>query len=81
MAWENTPSTSQRLLADDAIMYITPSLQKMTVKKTQEYVKLLEKSEADWLMEFQPDKCFVIRITRKKMVHRFPYIFHGHTLA
>ena len=26
-------------------------------------------------MEFHPDKCTVIRITRKKIIHRYPYTY------
>jgi hypothetical protein len=32
-------------------------------------------------MAFHPDKCSIIRITRKKYVHTYPYTLHGHTLS
>ena len=32
-------------------------------------------------MEFHPDKCSVIRIARKKTIHRYPYTPHGQILA
>ena len=41
----------------------------------------MERWEADWLMEFHPDKCSVIRITMKKEMHRYPYTLHGQILA
>ena len=41
----------------------------------------MERWEADWLMEFHPGKCSVIRITRKKTIHRYPYTLHGQILA
>ena len=57
--------------------YTSPLLQKTTAKKLQEDLQTLEKWEADWLMTFHPDKCSVIRITRKKTIHRYPYTLHG----
>ena len=41
----------------------------------------MERWEADWLIEFHPDRCSVIRITRKKTIHRYPYTLHGQILA
>ena len=41
----------------------------------------MERWEADWLMEFHPGKCSVIRITRKKTIHRYPCTLHGQILA
>ena len=37
--------------------------------------------EADWLIEFHPDKCTVIRITRKKTIHSYPYTLPGQILS
>ena len=32
-------------------------------------------------MEFHPSKCFVLRVTRKKSVQRYPYNLQGHVLS
>ena len=32
-------------------------------------------------MECHPDKCSVIRITKKKTIHRYPYTLHYQILA
>ena len=42
-------------------------------EKLQEELQALERWEADWLMEFHPDECSVIRITMKKTDHGYPY--------
>ena len=44
-------------------------------------LQALERWEPDWLMEFHPDKYPIIRISRKKTIHRYPYTLHGHILA
>ena len=41
----------------------------------------MERWEADWLMEFHLDKCSVIRITRKKTIHTYPYTLNDQILA
>ena len=45
----------------------------------------MERWEADWLVEFHPDKCSVIKITRKKIINRYPYLdtllVHGQILT
>ena len=32
-------------------------------------------------MEVHPGKCYVIRITRKKTIHQYPYTLHGQILT
>ena len=65
-----------RVFADDTIVYLT-------VKSTQDAQTLqndlfsLENSESDWSMEFNPDKCEILRISRKKYPVLFPYKLHG----
>ena len=44
-------------------------------------LQALKKWEADWLMEFHPDKCSVIKLIRKKTIHRYPYTLHSQILA
>ena len=64
-----------RLFADDTIMYLT-------VKSTtyanilQNDLHALEQWEQDWSMEFNSDKCEVLRITRKRNPVIFPYKLH-----
>ena len=64
-----------RLFADDTIMYLT-------VKSTtyanilQNDLHALEQWEHDWSMEFNSDKCEVLRITRKRNPVIFPYKLH-----
>ena len=57
--------------------YTSPALQ----KNSQEDLHALERWEADWLMDFHPDKYSVIRIIRKKTTHRYPYTVHGEILV
>ena len=61
-----------RLFADDTIMYLT-------VKSTTDANILqndLHALEQDWSMEFNSDKCEVLRITRKRNPVIFPYKLH-----
>ena len=37
----------------------------------------LEQWESDWSMEFNPDKCEVIRVTKKQKPIIFPYKLHN----
>jgi hypothetical protein len=63
------------LFADDTIVYLT-------IKSTQDAQTLqndlnnLENWESDWSMEFNPDKCEVFSISRKKHQVTFPYNLH-----
>ena len=65
-----------RLFADDTVVYLT-------IKKEDDCHTLqndlhkLEKWEQNWSMEFNPDKCEVIRITKKKNIINFPYKLHN----
>ena len=36
--------------------------------------------EKTWQMEFHPDKCEIISITRKRNPVKYPYTLHGHLL-
>ena len=40
----------------------------------------LQRWERDWLMEFHPQKCQILHITKKKNIIDHPYNIHGHTL-
>ena len=41
----------------------------------------LQEWEQQWMMSFHPQKCQLLRITRKKSPVRASYVIHGHTLA
>ena len=68
-----------RLFADDTIVYLTinspsdPEILQADLHK-------LEKWESSWSMEFNPDKCEVLRITKKKDHIIFPYKLHNFVL-
>ena len=51
------------------------------LQNLQEDFQALERWEADWLMQFHPDKCSVIRITRKKTIHRYLYTLYSQILT
>ena len=65
-----------RLFADDTIVYLTinspsgPEILQADLHK-------LEQWESSWSMEFNPDKCEVLRITKKKDPIIFPYKLHN----
>ena len=72
-------TSTVRLFADDTMAYLT-------VKSTQdaeEFQRDLDKLvdwEKTWQMEFHPDKCEIISITRKRNPVKYPYSLHGHLL-
>ena len=64
------------------IRSVTDTITYFTVKSTT-YAKILqndfhalEQWEQDWSMEFNSDKCEVLRITRKRNPAIFPYKLH-----
>jgi hypothetical protein len=65
-----------RLFADDTIVYLTVKSSSDS-ETLQNDLTALERWERDWSMEFNPDKCEVLRITRKKNPIIFPYLLHG----
>ena len=67
-----------RLFADDTIMYLTISTQDDCHALQSDLTKL-EAWEKEWLMAFNPDKCEVIRITKKKKPILHDYKLHGLT--
>ena len=77
---EYTKHSSVRLFADDTIVYLTMTSED-DCEKLQEDLHALERWEKDWLMEFHPDKCSVMRVTRKKTVKKYPYTLHGQVLV
>ena len=76
---ENISSTV-RLFADDTIVYLTlnPPTNSSIL---QEDLNKLSSWEKQWSMEFHPDKCQVLPITRNKIKLQNKYTLNGHTLA
>ena len=64
-----------RLFADDIIMYLT--VKSTTVANIlQNDLHALEQREQDWSIDFNSDKCEVLRITRKRNPVIFPCKLH-----
>ena len=68
-----------RLFADDTIAYLTiKGLQ--DAEQLQEDLNMLGEWEQKWLMEFHPQKCEVLSISKSRNVTYHPYKLHGHEL-
>ena len=68
-----------RLFADDTIVYLTISLNADRVH-LQEDLDRLAHWEQTWKMNFHPEKCNVLSITKKRNPVTNCYILHGHQL-
>ena len=68
-----------RLFADDTILYRN-ILKTQDERILQEDLRRLENWEQQWLMEFHPGKCQVIRVTRSRMPIKTKYLLHNHQL-
>ena len=68
-----------RLFADDTMMYMTVSSEN-DANTLQHDLDKLAAWEEKWMMKFHPQKCSVLRITRKKSPYIHNYQLHGHTL-
>ena len=75
---DNITSTV-RLFADDTIVYIAlkPTSNNTILQADLDHLATWEK---EWKMEFHPDKCQVIPITRNKKKIINKYVLNGHTL-
>lgn len=65
-----------RLFADDTAIYLTLD-QHTQSSILQADLKTLEKWESDWDMEFNPSKCQVIHVTKRKTPIPSQYFLHG----
>jgi hypothetical protein len=72
-------TSSVRLFADDTIVYRNIKSTK-DCEALQKDLDTLERWENEWQMEFHPDKCNVIRITRAKKPIIHNYHLRGHQL-
>jgi len=68
-----------RLFGNDTIVYLTIKSH-TSAQSLQKDLHNPELWEKEWSMEFNRDKCEVIRIHRKKKPVIFPYILHDSTL-
>ena len=68
-----------RLFADDTAVYLSIK-SAAEASQLQDDLRLLEKWEAQWDMHFNPSKCQVIHITKKKIPLDTQYILHGTVL-
>ena len=68
-------NSSVRLFADDCVLYrrIRSVQDSITL---QQDLNALNRWEENWLMEFNPDKCFVLNITRKRKPSLNTYNLH-----
>lgn len=74
-----TQYSQVRLFADDTIVYLSISSID-DCNKLQQDLQNLERWEQDWLMQFHPAKCNVLRITKKNTRTSYPYMLHGEVL-
>ncbi|KAL4226412.1 hypothetical protein ACF0H5_014395 [Mactra antiquata] len=65
-----------RMFADDTICYMSIDSINDSIS-LQKDLQELEKWEKTWSMEFNPDKCEILRITRKKAPLIYPYKLHN----
>ena len=72
-------TSTPRLFADDSALYrVIDSAD--DAKSLQADLDRLQLWEAKWSMEFNPDKCEVIRITNKRRIIDATYSIHGKDL-
>jgi len=74
----NTDSTV-RLFADDTVAYMAITSTN-DCQSLQSDLTKLEQWETRWKMQFHPDKCNVLSITRKKHPIKYNYILHNQVL-
>ena len=68
-----------RLFADDCLLYRKVN-SLADARQLQQDLSSLEYWEKQWQMEFHPQKCTVIHVTRKQRPIEHKYLLHGHTL-
>ena len=68
--------STSRLFADDSLIYRIICTKEDQIK-LQEDLSKLKQWEKDWLMDFNPDKCEVLRMSKKKKSLIQSYKIHG----
>ena len=76
---DNCSSYSIRLFADDTILYIVIEATS-DADKLQSDLDAIEQWAQKWLMQCNPSKCFVMRITRKSNPIVYDYKLMGWAL-
>lgn len=76
----STLNSTVRLFADDTIAYLTINSEN-DCKILQNDIDKLALWEQNWKMEFHPDKCTVLTISKKKQPTSYKYRLHNHVLA
>ncbi|KAI8479038.1 hypothetical protein Bbelb_432280 [Branchiostoma belcheri] len=69
-----------RLFADDCLLYVELSTQTDS-QLHQKDLNTLEEWQSKWLMQFNPEKCYIMHITNKRTPHATSYQFCGQALA
>ena len=72
--------STTRLFADDSLLYRKIKSPE-DAQILQNDLNALQEWETTWKMSFNPDKCEVLRITRKRTPTQADYSIHGHQLA
>jgi len=72
-------SSTPRLFADDCLLY-RQIRSDQDQRLLQQDLDSLQKWEEDWLMQFNPDKCEVLRVTNKRAPLVCDYTIHGQKL-
>ena len=69
-----------RLFPDDTVVYLTVSSDS-DCSKLQSDLDKLAKWENNWKMEFHPEKCTVLTVSKKRNPVKWSNTLHGHILA
>ncbi|KAI8486063.1 hypothetical protein Bbelb_361630 [Branchiostoma belcheri] len=69
-----------RLFADDCLLYVELSTQTDS-QLLQKDLNTLEEWQRKWLMQFNPEKCYIMHITNKRIPHETSYQFCGQALT
>ena len=69
----NNIHSSIRMFADDCVLYREIKNENDS-QELHKYLNSLMKWEYDWQMHFNPQKCFVLRLTHARHLTRFNYI-------
>ncbi|KAK3108532.1 hypothetical protein FSP39_010045 [Pinctada imbricata] len=72
-------SSTVRLFADDTIVYLSITSED-DCKQLQNDLDKLAMWESLWKMEFHPNKCSVLTVSKKRRPAKWNYTLHGHTL-
>ncbi|MFC1375539.1 MAG: reverse transcriptase family protein [gamma proteobacterium symbiont of Ctena orbiculata] len=73
-------SSTARLFADDSLLYLKISSPADTAE-LQRDLDRLQQWEQDWQMSFNPSKCEVVRVTKRRNPVEAKYQIHGHDLT